>query len=116
MTIIFVQLGEWKLSANARPARICRKLAVDFGQAPATGLLEPTVVMMAKMRGGATERNPPEKILSEGEDVKALLISANTERINLVPLPLGLGCVAAATQSAGHDVRGLDLMREGDPE
>lgn len=48
--------------------------------------------------------------------MKALLISANTERINLVPLPLGLGCVAAAARNAGHDVRVLDLMAEGDTE
>ncbi|MBU2228170.1 MAG: radical SAM protein [Proteobacteria bacterium] len=48
--------------------------------------------------------------------MKALLISANTERINLVPLPLGMSYVAAATRSAGHDVRVLDLMTEGDTE
>jgi len=48
--------------------------------------------------------------------MKALLISANTERINLVPLPLGLACVAAAARNAGHDVRVLDLMAEGDTE
>jgi radical SAM superfamily enzyme YgiQ (UPF0313 family) len=47
--------------------------------------------------------------------MKVLLISANTERINLLPLPLGLGCIAAATRAAGHEVRVLDLMAEGDP-
>jgi radical SAM superfamily enzyme YgiQ (UPF0313 family) len=48
--------------------------------------------------------------------MRALLISANTERINLLPLPLGLGYVAAATRNAGHDVRVLDLMAENDSE
>ena len=47
--------------------------------------------------------------------MKVLLISANTERINLTPLPLGLACVAAATRRAGHDVRLLDLMTQEDP-
>jgi radical SAM superfamily enzyme YgiQ (UPF0313 family) len=39
-----------------------------------------------------------------------LLISANTERINMPTLPMGLGCVAAALEAAGHSVRFLDLM------
>ncbi|MBJ6725197.1 B12-binding domain-containing radical SAM protein [Geomesophilobacter sediminis] len=42
--------------------------------------------------------------------MKVLLISANTETANMVPLPLGLNCVAVATRNAGHDVRLLDLM------
>ena len=36
-------------------------------------------------------------------------------KINLLP-PLGLSCVAAATQSAGHEAMVLDLMAEGDSE
>ncbi len=39
-----------------------------------------------------------------------LLISANTEKINMPTLPMGLGCVAAALVAAGHSVRFLDLM------
>lgn len=39
-----------------------------------------------------------------------LLISANTEKINMPTLPMGLGCVAAALRSAGHSVCFLDLM------
>ncbi len=39
-----------------------------------------------------------------------LLISANTEKINMPTLPMGLGCVAAAIEAAGHSVRFLDLM------
>jgi radical SAM superfamily enzyme YgiQ (UPF0313 family) len=39
-----------------------------------------------------------------------LLISANTEKINMPTLPMGLGCVAAAVAAAGHSVGFLDLM------
>ena len=46
--------------------------------------------------------------------MRVLLISANTEQINILPLPLGLNCVAVATRNAGHDVRLLDLMAEKD--
>jgi radical SAM superfamily enzyme YgiQ (UPF0313 family) len=46
--------------------------------------------------------------------MRALLISANTERINVLPLPLGLACVAAACRKAGHDVVLLNLMFEDD--
>ncbi len=46
--------------------------------------------------------------------MKVLLISANTEKTNSVPLPLGLACVAAACERAGHEVRLLNLMFEGD--
>ena len=48
--------------------------------------------------------------------MRVLLISANTERINILPLPLGLSYVAAATRNGGHDVRVLDLMAEDDSE
>jgi radical SAM superfamily enzyme YgiQ (UPF0313 family) len=48
--------------------------------------------------------------------VRVLLISANTEAINLLPLPLGLACVAAATARAGHEVVLLNLMFEQDTE
>ncbi len=47
--------------------------------------------------------------------MKVLLISANTERVSMVTMPLGLGLVCAATRSAGHDVRFLDLLPEADP-
>ncbi len=46
--------------------------------------------------------------------MKVLLVSANTERINMVAIPLGLGVVAAATRAAGHDVAFLDLLHESD--
>ena len=42
--------------------------------------------------------------------MNVLLISANTETVNMVPLPLGLNCVAVAARSAGHTVHLLDLM------
>jgi len=44
--------------------------------------------------------------------MRVLLFSANTERINILPLPLGLNCVAVATKYAGHDVELVDLMIE----
>jgi hypothetical protein len=47
--------------------------------------------------------------------MRVLLISANTEEINMPTLPLGLACVAAATQRAGHEVAMADLMTENDP-
>jgi radical SAM superfamily enzyme YgiQ (UPF0313 family) len=46
--------------------------------------------------------------------MRVLLISANTEKINMPTLPLGLACVAAATQKAGHDVTMVDLIIEKD--
>jgi len=46
--------------------------------------------------------------------MNVLLISANTEMINMVPLPLGLNCVAVAARDAGHKVQLLDLMGSGD--
>jgi radical SAM superfamily enzyme YgiQ (UPF0313 family) len=48
--------------------------------------------------------------------MKVLLISANTETITMPTLPLGLACVAAATQQAGHDVSVVDLMMEKDAQ
>lgn len=47
--------------------------------------------------------------------MRVLLISANREEINMLTWPLGLACVAVATQKAGHDVRLLDLMETNDP-
>jgi radical SAM superfamily enzyme YgiQ (UPF0313 family) len=44
-----------------------------------------------------------------------LLISPNTERINMPTLPLGLAMVAAAARRAGHEVRLLDLLTAPDP-
>jgi len=46
--------------------------------------------------------------------MKVFLISANTERIIMTTLPLGLACVAAATRKSGHDVAMVDLMIEKD--
>jgi len=46
--------------------------------------------------------------------MKVLLLSANTEQINMPTLPLGLACVAAATRKAGHEVTYLDLMAQED--
>jgi radical SAM superfamily enzyme YgiQ (UPF0313 family) len=46
--------------------------------------------------------------------MKVLLISANTETINMPVLPMGLALVAAATEQAGHAVVTLDLMSASD--
>ncbi|MCX5896300.1 MAG: cobalamin-dependent protein, partial [Proteobacteria bacterium] len=47
--------------------------------------------------------------------MNVLLISANTEQINMVTLPLGLVCVATATKAAGHDVKLVDLLAQTEP-
>ncbi|MBN1105498.1 MAG: radical SAM protein [Deltaproteobacteria bacterium] len=47
--------------------------------------------------------------------MRVLLISANTETINMPVLPIGLGSVAAAAEREGHEVRMLDLMEADDP-
>ena len=46
--------------------------------------------------------------------MKVLFISANTEKINILPIPLGLLYVAAAVKKSGHDIRILDLMAHAD--
>ncbi|MGD8961417.1 MAG: radical SAM protein [Desulfobacterales bacterium] len=46
--------------------------------------------------------------------MRVLFISANREDINMPALPMGLGCVAAATQKAGHDIAFVDLLTAGD--
>ena len=46
--------------------------------------------------------------------MRVLLISANTEKINILPMPLGLNYVAAAAQNKGHNVKVFDLMAHAD--
>jgi len=46
--------------------------------------------------------------------MRVLLISANTETINMPVLPLGLACVAEAVKNAGHEIRLVDLMDQRD--
>lgn len=46
--------------------------------------------------------------------MRALLISANTEQLQMPVLPMGLACVAEAARRAGHDVRLLNLMTRDD--
>ncbi|MCF8107308.1 MAG: radical SAM protein [Desulfohalobiaceae bacterium] len=43
--------------------------------------------------------------------MRVLMISANTEQINVPVLPLGLARVAAAVEQAGHEIRVVNLMR-----
>lgn len=47
--------------------------------------------------------------------MRVLLVSANTERIKMTSLPLGLGMVAMAVRQAGHETAFLDLLSEADP-
>ena len=42
--------------------------------------------------------------------MKVFPISANTEQINVPVLQVGLACVAAATESVGHETHFLNLM------
>jgi radical SAM superfamily enzyme YgiQ (UPF0313 family) len=44
--------------------------------------------------------------------MRVLLISANSEHVNILPLPLGLNYVAVAARNAGHEVNLVDLMTE----
>lgn len=46
--------------------------------------------------------------------MRVLLISANTETINMPVLPLGLACVAEAVKNADHEIKLVDLMDERD--
>ena len=47
--------------------------------------------------------------------MKVLLISANTEQMNMPVLPLGLACVAAAVSDAGYETEVMNLMACEDP-
>jgi radical SAM superfamily enzyme YgiQ (UPF0313 family) len=48
--------------------------------------------------------------------MRVFLISANTEKINMPTIPLGLMLVAEASRRSGHDVEFLDLMFEENPQ
>jgi radical SAM superfamily enzyme YgiQ (UPF0313 family) len=48
--------------------------------------------------------------------MRVLFISSNTEQINMPVLPMGLASVAAATRQAGHEVKLLNLMMQGDSQ
>jgi len=48
--------------------------------------------------------------------MRVLLISANTEQINMPVLPLGLAYVAAAADTQGHTVKMLNLMMQTDAQ
>jgi radical SAM superfamily enzyme YgiQ (UPF0313 family) len=48
--------------------------------------------------------------------MRVLLISANTETINMPVLPLGLACVGKEAQTAGHDVKMVDLLDQEDTQ
>ena len=46
--------------------------------------------------------------------MRVLLISANTENMNMPVLPLGMACVAASAHNAGHEVQTVNLMMQKD--
>lgn len=46
--------------------------------------------------------------------MRVLLISANTEQVNVPVFPFGLACVATAVQKAGHKVKLINLMNDTD--
>jgi radical SAM superfamily enzyme YgiQ (UPF0313 family) len=46
--------------------------------------------------------------------MKVLLVSANTEQINMPVMPLGMACVKEAARIAGHTVHALNLMTPAD--
>ena len=48
--------------------------------------------------------------------MRVLLISANTEHINMPVLPLGLAYIAAAADNRGHTVKLLNLMMQTDTQ
>ena len=48
--------------------------------------------------------------------MRVLLISANTEQINMPVLPLGLAYIAAAVDNQGHTVKLLNLMMQIDKQ
>ena len=48
--------------------------------------------------------------------MRTLLISANTEQLQMPVLPVGLACVAEAARKAGHEVRVFNLMTGEDFE
>ncbi len=52
--------------------------------------------------------------IKRGIQIRVLLISANTERGDIIPLPLGLNCVYVAVWKAGHEAKHIDLMTEED--
>jgi radical SAM superfamily enzyme YgiQ (UPF0313 family) len=48
--------------------------------------------------------------------MKVLLVSANTEQVNMPVMPLGMACVKEAVRQAGHTVNALNLMTPADTE
>ncbi|MBS3809004.1 MAG: hypothetical protein KGY38_02470 [Desulfobacterales bacterium] len=36
--------------------------------------------------------------------MRVLMVSANTEQVNMTVLPLGMACVASAVEYGGHDI------------
>lgn len=48
--------------------------------------------------------------------MRVLLLSTNTETLNMAAVALGAGFVAAATRAAGHEVHFVDLLLSDDPE
>jgi radical SAM superfamily enzyme YgiQ (UPF0313 family) len=58
----------------------------------------------------------PTKYLPTGVNMRVLLISANREDVDIRVPALGLACIAAATENAGHSTSLLDLMTIDHPQ
>ena len=48
--------------------------------------------------------------------MKVLLLSANTEKVNMLTVPWGLACIATSIRRKGHEVYFLDLLLENDSQ
>lgn len=66
----------------------------------------------ARPRQGEISRVRPGRII---RPMRVLVVAANTERGNMITMPLGAGLVAAAGRHGGHDVRFLDLLNCANP-
>jgi radical SAM superfamily enzyme YgiQ (UPF0313 family) len=68
------------------------------------------------MASGRTVDHASDEGSPKGVSMRVLLISANREDVDIRVPALGLACIAAATENAGHSTLLLDLMTGADPQ
>lgn len=71
-----------------------------------------TTYPVAKRQASHQSRKPHgrrEDNRRESQKMRVLFISAANDAGSMTPLPLGLACVAGATECAGHEMRLLTL-------